>query len=122
MQLPTEAELEFAARGGLDDAEFAWGDEFAPDGKHMANFWQGAFPRKNLCLDGYERTSPVNFPPNGYGVHDMIGNVWEWTSDWYRHAPTPTDGKACCVPRTRAAASKRKATIPPSRRSKFRAR
>jgi formylglycine-generating enzyme len=73
--LPTEAEWEFAARGGLDGAAFAWGDEFTPGGKHMANTWQGAFPNENLGLDGYERTSPVAaFPPNGYGLYDMIGN------------------------------------------------
>ena len=82
--LPTEAEFEFAARGGLDEAEFAWGDEMTPDIRHMANTWQGTFPFENLTLDGYKRTSPVTaFPPNGYGVYDMIGNVWEWTSDWY---------------------------------------
>jgi formylglycine-generating enzyme len=82
--LPTEAEWEFAARGGLDGAEFAWGDEFTPGGKHMANTWQGEFPRQNLCEDGFARTSPVGaFPPNGYGLYDMIGNVWEWTTDWY---------------------------------------
>ncbi len=97
--LPTEAEWEFAARGGLEDTEFAWGDEFTPDGQHMANTWQGAFPHENLNLDGYERTTPVTaFPANGYGLHDMIGNVWEWTSDWYsqKHA---TDAKSsCCIP------------------------
>ncbi len=97
--LPTEAEWELAARGGLEGAEFAWGDEFTPKGHHMANTWQGAFPYQNLKGDGYERTSPVTaFPPNGYGLYDMIGNVWEWTADWYstRH---PADArKACCIP------------------------
>jgi formylglycine-generating enzyme len=98
-ELPTEAEWEYAARGGLDSAEFAWGDEFAPAGKHRANTWQGNFPHENLALDGYERTSPVTaFPPNGYGVYDMIGNVWEWTTDWYSPQHEAGASKACCTP------------------------
>jgi formylglycine-generating enzyme len=84
-ELPTESEWEFAARGGIEGAEFVWGDEFTPDGKQMANTWQGEFPHENLLEDGYEWTAPVgSFPPNGYGLFEMAGNVWEWTTDWYQ--------------------------------------
>lgn len=85
-QLPSEAEWERAARGGVEGVEFAWGEELHPGGRPMANTFQGDFPHHNSLLDGWERTSPVGaFPPNGYGLLDMIGNVWEWTDDWYQH-------------------------------------
>jgi formylglycine-generating enzyme len=96
--LPTEAEWERAARGGLERARFAWGDEPTPGGRHPANWWQGEFPWQNLALDGWPGTSPVvSFPANGFGLHDVCGNVWEWTAD-AASGPPPDPARACCGP------------------------
>ena len=122
-ELPTEAEWEYAARGGLEGAEYAWGDELTPDGRYLANWWQGEFPLENEQLDGHEYTAPVRtFPPNGYGLFQMTGNVWEWTADWYQdHAAPPTTPAAPSTTRAAAAAT-RATTRKPASHCRSRAR
>ncbi len=112
-ELPAEAEWEFAARGGLHGAVFCWGDEFAPHGTMMANTWQGQFPWQNLQTDGWDRTSPVkSFPANGYGLFDMAGNVWEWTSDYFITRPAAGVQHACCIPRNPRVTSAQASLVP----------
>lgn len=97
--LPTEAMWEFAARGGLEDADYCWGNEFEPKGRSMAKTWHGHFPYENSAPDDRKLSSPVgSYPSNGYGLHDMAGNVWEWTTDWYTDRHAPDADNPCCVP------------------------
>ena len=116
MRLPSEAEWEYAARGGLEGAEFAWGDQDFQETAPRANTWQGRFPYENTELDGWARTSPVGFyAPNGYGLYDMIGNIWEWTSTRYRQAPPMAGSRCCGPPRSEQLAPIRKPDPFPSR-------
>ena len=110
--LPTEAQWEFAARGGLDGAVYAWGNELAPDGRTMANIWEGEFPRRNLKPDDPGPSEVGSFPPNGYGLYDMTGNVWEWTTDWYQPGHQDSDDSRCPVDPVGPASGRRDPSAP----------
>lgn len=112
-ELPTEAEWEFAARGGLDGTAFTWGDDAAPGGRLMANTWSGQFPWQNLKPSRRHGTSPVqSFPPNGFGLYDMAGNVWEWTSDYFAVRPAGPSPPSCCIPQNPRVTSAEDSQVP----------
>jgi sulfatase modifying factor 1 len=112
-ELPTEAEWEFAARGGLEQAVFSWGNDFMPRGRVMANTWHGEFPWQNLRGGGFDRTSPVrSFPPNGFGLFDMAGNVWEWTVDYFGRHPSQPGPHGCCGPSRSRAVTAQESMVP----------
>jgi formylglycine-generating enzyme required for sulfatase activity len=112
-ELPTEAEWELAARGGLEGTTYAWGDDFAPKGRVMANTWQGEFPWQNLKPPRRRGTSAVrSYPPNGFGLYDMAGNVWEWTSDFFVAGAARAAEHACCVPRNPRVTSAEASLVP----------
>lgn len=114
LDLPTEAEWEYACWGGPRLGQYVWGDELVPDGVHMANIWQGQFPYQNLADDGWVRTSPVGtYPANRFGLFDMIGNVWEWTQDWWSLA-TDAPTHSCCGPVANPRGGSQSASINPA--------
>jgi formylglycine-generating enzyme len=110
--LPTEAQWEFAARGGLDSAVYAWGHELYPKGQRMANIWEGEFPWQNLKPHSPGVESVDSYPPNGYGLYNMIGNVWEWTTDWYQERHPEKKIKSCCIPLNPKGGSEKKSLDP----------